>query len=245
MRKMVQTGLLMGLTCNVMASEQSEMSATLSQLSGQKVEVTQVNKTAMNGVKEIVVKAKQGNEIIYMSDDGQFIVEGNIINIKSGINLKTETERSLRKELMADHAESLQSIDFYPDAMKQHVTVFTDIDCGYCRKLHEEIDQYNDLGIGVSYVFFPRGGLNSGSYDKAVNVWCAEDQQQALSDAKSGGEIKPMMCENPITSQFNLGIQAGVHKVGTPSIVLTDGTLVRGYMPPKNLKAKLDQLKEK
>lgn len=245
MKKIIQASLMLCLAGQVVASEKTEMAATLSQLSGQRVEVSQVNKTAMNGVKEIVVKAKQGNEIIYMSEDGQFILEGNIINIKNGTNLKTETERSLRQELMADHAESLQSIDFYPDSMKQHVTVFTDIDCGYCRKLHEEIDQYNELGIGVSYVFFPRGGLDSNSYDKAVNVWCAADQQQALSNAKSGGAIEPKMCENPIKSQFNLGIQAGVHKVGTPSIVLEDGTLVRGYLPPKNLKTKLDQLKQK
>ena len=239
MKKIIQTSLMLCLAGQVFASEKSEMAATLSQLSGQKVEVSQVNKTAMNGVKEIVVKAKQGSEIIYMSEDGQFILEGNIINIKSGANLKTETERSLRQELMKDHADSLQSIDFYPDVMKEHITVFTDIDCGYCRKLHEEIDGYNNLGIGVSYVFFPRTGLDTASYDKAVNVWCATDQKQALTNAKSGGTIEPKMWKNPIKPQDNLGIQAGSHKVGTPSIVLDDGTLIRGFMPPTGVKAKL------
>ena len=217
MKKIIHASLMLCLAGQVVASEKSEMAAALSQLSGQKVEVSQVNKTAMNGVKEIVLKAEQGNEIIYMSEDGQFILEGNIINIKNGVNLKTETERSLRKELMADHADSLQSIDFYPDAMKDHITVFTDIDCGYCRKLHEEIDGYNDLGIGVSYVFFPRTGLDTASYDKAVNVWCAADQKKALSNAKAGGTIEPKMCENPIKSQFMLGIQAGIP---VPALVL-------------------------
>ena len=245
MGKIINISLMMCLAGNAFASEETEMAVTLSQITGKNLEVTRVSKTAMNGVKEVIIKAEQGNEIIYISDDSQFVFEGNIIDIKNGTNLKTETERSLRKELMADHADSLQSIDFYPDVMKNHITVFTDIDCGFCRKLHEEIDGYNNLGIGVSYVFFPRTGLDTASYDKAVNVWCATDQKQALTNAKSGGDIEPKMCKNPIKSQFNLGIQAGIHKVGTPSIVLDDGTLIRGFMPPKGVKAKLALLEKR
>ena len=127
--------------------------------------------------------------------------------------------------------------------MTDHITVFTDIDCGYCRKLHQEVEQYNDLGIGVSYLFFPRTGLNTPSHQKAINVWCASDQQNAMTQAKNGVELPPLMCENPIESQYMLGIGAGVHKVGTPSVVFDDGSMVPGYLPAQAMKQRIATIK--
>mgnify|MGYP000032360424 CR=1 FL=1 len=206
------------------ASDKEQIEQTLKQFGNQNITVSQINETPLQGIKEVVVKGQQGPEVFYMSDNGQYMLEGKLFDVKNRIDLKAETEKSLRKELMETQLNTIQSIDFFPADMTEHITVFTDIDCGYCRKLHQDIEGYNDLGIGVSYLFFPRAGLQSASYDKAVNVWCSKDNKSAMTLAKSGETIEPKMCKNPITSQFNLGIQAGVHKVGTPSVVFNDGS---------------------
>ncbi|MGJ8662306.1 MAG: thioredoxin fold domain-containing protein, partial [Marinicella sp.] len=145
----------------------------------------------------------------------------------------------LRKELLAKMGDS-QRINFYPENMEHHVTVFTDIDCGYCRKLHAEMTQYNDLGIGISYLFFPRAGLQSASFDKAVNVWCATDQQQAMTLAKAGETVEPQKCDNPITDHYKAGLSSGVS--GTPALVLDNGMIMPGYLPPQQLKQRLDAI---
>lgn len=244
MKKVIlSTMMLASLTVSAATTNEAKYEQLISQHAKQKVNVTHVKDTPMPGVKEVVVNGAFGNEVFYLSEDGSYLIEGQMLDMKAGVNLKQKTEKSLRKEVMADHKGQLQSIDFFPETMTDHVTVFTDIDCGYCRKLHQEVEQYNDLGIGISYVFFPRGGLQSPAYDKAVNVWCSADKKQAMTLAKAGGEIEPKMCKNPITSQFNLAIQAGVHKVGTPSVVTADGTLIRGYLPPTHLKQRLEAQK--
>src|SRR5690606_35260891 len=119
-------------------------------------------------------------------------------------------------------------------------TVFTDIDCGYCRKLHAEMQGYNELGIGVSYLFFPRSGLKTASYDKAVSVWCAADQQKAMDKAKAGSQVAEKQCDNPVAEQYQAGLASGV--TGTPALILQDGTMLPGYMPPDQLKQRLDSL---
>ena len=134
-----------------------------------------------------------------------------------------------------------EKIEFLPEKMDHHITVFTDIDCGYCRKLHAEMKEYNELGIGISYMFFPRAGLKSESYDKAVNVWCAADQRNAMTMAKAGEAVDAKVCDNPITAHYNAGMAVGV--TGTPALVLEDGTLMPGYLPPAQLKQRLDMMK--
>ncbi|TDR20532.1 thioredoxin fold domain-containing protein [Marinicella litoralis] len=225
-------------------TDQSHFQQVIQNLSKQQVKVESVNETPINGIKEIVVKSGAANEIIYMSDDGQFMFDGQLTNLKSQKNLTLETEKNLRHELLVDFKKTHKSIDFLPANMTDHITVFTDIDCGYCRKLHQEVDQYNDLGIGVSYLFFPRAGLNTASHQKAVNVWCATDQQQAMTSAKNGETLEPLMCPNPIESQFNLGLGAGVHKVGTPAVVFADGTMMPGYLPAGAMKQRIESIKK-
>ncbi len=131
-------------------------------------------------------------------------------------------------------------IVFSPKEKPRHtLTVFTDIDCGYCRKLHAEMDELNSYGIEVRYMMFPRTGLNTPSYQKAVNVWCAKDQQVSMTKAKAGESIPQANCDNPIASQFDLGQQLGV--TGTPALLLGDGSLIPGYRPAKDLAAILDE----
>ena len=130
----------------------------------------------------------------------------------------------------------------YPASQPRHViTVFTDIDCGYCRRLHQQMAEYNNAGITVEYLFFPRAGIGSESYDKAVSVWCAADRNVALTKAKNGEAIENKTCTNPIAAQFDLGHKVGVS--GTPAVIAEDGTQIGGYLTPEQMIARLDQIK--
>ena len=152
----------------------------------------------------------------------------------------TENKKSgIRKDLVAKFT-SKQRVDFFPNEMKHHITIYTDIDCGYCRKLHNQMPEYNELGIGISYLFFPRSGLNTPSFNKAISVWCSDNQQEALTNAKSGVELDSKTCDNPIKDHYMSGHSAGVS--GTPAIITDSGKLMPGYLPPQQLLERLNML---
>ena len=130
-------------------------------------------------------------------------------------------------------------IVFEPEKIEHTITVFTDIDCGYCRKLHQQMDGYNDLGIRIRYMAFPRAGIDSASFDKAADVWCAKDRHQAMDDAKDGIKVSAKSCDNPVKAQYELGRKIGVK--GTPALFLESGQMLPGYVPPKRLKQLLDE----
>ncbi len=130
-------------------------------------------------------------------------------------------------------------IVFAPEQPKHMITVFTDIDCAYCRKLHRQMDEYNRLGIGVRYLFYPRAGPNSASFRKAVAVWCAKDRKQALTTAKAGGKIEMLKCPSPVRQHMDKGKQVGVS--GTPTIILENGTKLPGYVSPPKLSRIIQQ----
>ncbi|PIV32743.1 MAG: disulfide bond formation protein DsbC [Lysobacterales bacterium CG02_land_8_20_14_3_00_62_12] len=191
--------------------------------------------SALPGFFEVVIS---GN-VLYASADGKYLVQGRVYDVALKRDLTEGKEAGLRKGSV-DKIGADKRIVFAARNPKHRITVFTDIDCGYCRKLHQEIAQYNDLGISVEYLFFPRAGLGSPSFDKAVTVWCSADRNQALTDAKAGVVIKPITCNNPVTETFMLGQRVGV--TGTPSIVAADGTLIGGYMPPPTLLQRLEAI---
>src|SRR5690606_28260140 len=146
---------------------------------------------------------------------------------------------ALRRELLATIPVE-DRIVFAPENPKYTVAVFTDVECGYCRKLHSEIDEYNREGIAVQYLAFPRMGLGSEDFRKMVNVWCADDRRQALTDAKNDRRVPTRDCKNPVTMEYDVGQRIGL--AGTPLIVAADGTTLPGYLPPKELRAALDKL---
>jgi thiol:disulfide interchange protein DsbC len=162
-----------------------------------------------------------------------------LINLDTREDLTETAKTKNRRELLAGMDMSKQ-ITFSPENPDYDLTVFTDIDCGYCRKLHAQVKEYNESGIAIHYMAFPRAGIGSHSYEKAVSVWCAADQQTALTLAKQGAEPDPEHCENPIADQYQLGIALGV--TGTPAMLTSDGTLIPGYMAPEKLRARLDEM---
>ena len=182
-----------------------------------------------------------GMQIYYVSEDGEHIIDGNIINIATSQNITAGAVAGARKELIAAVPAS-QTINFPAKGDTKHViTVFTDIDCGYCRKLHNDMDGYNELGIEVRYMMFPRAGLNSPSFTKAVSAWCGDDKQAQITAAKNGRSIAKKQCENPIAAQYRLGQEVGVR--GTPAIVTSTGDLLPGYREPEKMLAALEAIK--
>jgi thiol:disulfide interchange protein DsbC len=179
-----------------------------------------------------------GPSVVYMSTDGRFLIQGDLVNVASGKNYTRERRREQRRDSMA--ATNVQDrVVFGPDDAKYTVDVFTDIDCPYCVRLHNQMADYNRLGIRIRYLAFPRTGIPSPSYDKWVSVWCSDDQQVAMSKAKNGMRIPEKTCENPVKEQFALGRAVGVR--GTPSIIFEDGQIVPGYVPPQELLEMLEE----
>lgn len=181
----------------------------------------------------------QGADVLYFSADGKFAIDGDLFDVASKENLSEVRRRESRIALIGSVPES-QMLVFGPKEAKHTVTVFTDVDCGYCRKLHSEIAKYNELGIRVRYLFYPRTGPDSESWEKAIAVWCSSNRNDALTRAKKGEALKLAKCNpNPVARDYELGHQVGLR--GTPAIVLANGDMVAGYLPPAMLAKRLDE----
>jgi len=188
----------------------------------------EISETPVPGLYEVVI----GQKIVYVTEDGRYLLQGTLIDLQQQENLTAPRLKKIKADVVAGLDEDKMVI-FGPRDAKHTITVFTDIDCGYCRKLHSEIDKYNEKDIRVRYLFYPRAGVGSSSYDKAVSVWCADDRKQAMTLAKSGKPIEGRDCDNPVRDDLKLGEQMGVS--GTPAILLNDGEMIPGYVPADRL----------
>lgn len=182
-----------------------------------------------------------GAEVLYLSADGRYVLQGSLIDLETREDLTEAARMRVRASILKDLDES-QMIAFSPPDPRHTLTVFTDIDCGYCRKFHAEMEQLNGYGIKVRYMMFPRSGANTPSYQKAINVWCAEDQQTSMTRAKAGESVPQADCKNPVKAQLAMGKQLGV--TGTPALFTEDGALIPGYRPAKDLADTLDSASE-
>jgi thiol:disulfide interchange protein DsbC len=188
-------------------------------------EITSITPSPLPGLYEVML----GATVLYMSADGRYTVRGDIIDLTNRTNV-TE-ERRMEARIAGFSAQGPRTIEFAPESGKVKTTlyVFTDLDCGYCRKLHTQVPTLNAAGIAVRYLAFPRAGLKSESYDKAVAVWCAKDPRAALTAAKLGEKPAKASCPNPVASQYELGQAIGVQ--GTPAVYSENGEELGGYLP--------------
>jgi thiol:disulfide interchange protein DsbC len=194
-----------------------------------------ISETPIEGILMVQVSG----DIVYATADGKYLIQGRVIDMDTREDLTEGAKAEVRREVMADMDTSSQIV-FTPEEPAYELTVFTDIDCGYCRKLHEQVSAYNEEGIAIRYMAFPRAGIGSRSYEKAVTVWCSDDQQKAMTEAKAGVEMAPIQCENPVAEQYQLGMTLGVS--GTPALLTPDGQLIPGYVPPEQLRQRLDRM---
>ncbi|MEO0575827.1 MAG: DsbC family protein [Pseudomonadota bacterium] len=193
-----------------------------------------VNRSAIPGLLEI----QQGVLVAYVSEDGRFLVQGEILDLENDTNLTEASVSTGRLEAMSALGAD-DGILFAPAKTLHTVTVFTDIDCTFCRKLHQEIQAYNDAGIAVRYVMYPRSGPNTRSWEKAEEVWCADDRTAALTKAKNSESLPKANCDaSMIGKHFQVGLKVGLG--GTPAIVTEDGTLFSGYVPAADLAVQLN-----
>jgi len=208
----------------VPVASEAELAAVAARVPGALVE--NLRATPIPGLYEL----RQGGDVVYVTADGRYGVSGDIYRLADKANLTEERRRALRIELINAVPESSMVV-FSPPQPKYTVTVFTDVDCQYCRALHQQIAEYNRLGVKVRYLFFPRSGPDTDSWHKAEQVWCSTDRRAALTQAKQGQPLQAKVCNpNPIAQGYELGRTIGLE--GTPGIVTESGEMLPGYAPP-------------
>lgn len=174
------------------------------------------------------------SQLVYVSADGKYLFLGDMVDLNTRTNL-TEAWRAQNAVKLIDAIGEKNMIVMGPANAKRTITVFTDVDCPYCAKLHHEVPELNKQGVKVRYLLFPRAGIPSETYRRSVAVWCAADRAKAIGIAKSGGKLDMKTCDNPVESHYRLGERLGVS--GTPTIYLDDGKKLGGYVPSKQLLA--------
>lgn len=194
---------------------------------------TEIQPSPLPGFKTVLSESG----VLYVTDDGKHFIQGPLYNLSGGQPVNV-TNQLLEKRVAALSKEMI----VYKAAKEQHVvTVFTDITCGYCHKLHQQMADYNALGITVRYLAFPREGMNGEVAKKMKAIWCAADRNKALDAAMKGGEVAVADCKIDLAQHHNLGILYGIQ--GTPAILMQDGTMIPGYQGAQELKKILDSQK--
>ena len=197
------------------------------------IEVHESRPSALQGLVELVLADGQ---VVYISRDGKRLLAGNLLDLENGTNLTEIRRDELRLERLA--SEQIDDLFEYPAAaQKATVTVVTDIDCPYCRRLHQQMADYNALGISVRYLMMPRSGPDTPSFEKANHAACAAYPNSALTRAMSGEVLPVQECNNSIRRQFDLA--RSLQSTGTPAIIMESGRMIHGYVPPDRLAVEL------
>lgn len=196
------------------------------------MQIESISPSPIEGIYELQM---QGGQSIFASADGRFFIPGDLYEaLPEGLVNRGEEKRNVvRADKIAAVPESEMIIYEPVDGRKATITVFTDVDCPYCRQLHGEMDRLNELGIAVRYLAYPRTGLNTETHYKMISTWCADDPNVMFTSATRGGNIPEKQCDDPIAGHYQLGREVGV--TGTPALVLEDGTILPGYIPADTL----------
>lgn len=201
------------------------------------IEEENIQDSPVPGMYEITL----GSQVAYVTRDGRYLIKGEVIDLDNNLNLTEARKTEARRELLTglDQANMIVFAPRPPIESKYSVTIFTDIDCRYCRTFHRGIEQVNMLGIEVRYMMYPVAGPGTASWKKAVDVWCAEDRTGAMTAAKSDSEFPVRECDaTQVSQQYDLALKLGLR--GTPTILTERGDYLGGYMVPEELLRKLE-----
>jgi thiol:disulfide interchange protein DsbC len=196
------------------------------------IQFTFLGESPMPGVYEVQV---ENGPLLFVHERGEYLFQGGLLQVREGAIVDTmETRKAIKRRDAFAERSTEDMIIFKPEGeSKAIMNVFTDVDCGYCRKFHQEVPQLNAMGIEVRYLAFPRAGIPSGSYNKIAKAWCADNKQDTLTRVKNGQNVDVEVCDNnPVAEHYAFGNSIGV--TGTPAIILMDGTLIPGYQPAAN-----------
>lgn len=199
--------------------------------------VQDVGRTPIKGVREVVVNG----QVVYVTEDGRYMLQGDIVDLQARQSLTERRRDGLRVDVLAKVDKKDMLIYPAKGETKHVLTVVTDIDCPYCRRFHQHMDEINALGIEVRYLLMPRAGVGSPSYVKAINVWCADDPHAAMTAAKQGKPVEDRKCDHPVDRHMQLAEQMGIN--ATPTSVTKKGSIIAGYVPPKELLQRLEAMK--
>ena len=215
------------------AADMAALKKTLEKNLPNDIKVTELKPSPVKGLYQIEMDTR----ILYVSEDGNYAVMGQVYDLRTKDNVTQRDRGVLVAKRLKDLDESTMLV-IGPRNAKRTITVFTDVDCGYCAKFHQEVPELNKAGVKVRYMFYPRAGLKSETYKRSVAVWCARDRARAITDAKARKPIEMKTCDNPIAEHYRLGGEVfGVS--GTPTLIIDDGTIVGGYRPAKALLASM------
>ena len=185
-----------------------------------------------------IVQVTAGTEVFFMTEDGQFFIQGRLVDLNTQDDLTELGKQGVRRQLL-EAFDSSTLITYGPTNPDHEILIFTDTDCGFCRRLHAMIDDYIEAGIAVRYAAFPRAGIGSSTYADLVNVWCSEDVHSAMDQAQLGQPVERSDCASPVESHFELGRKLGVS--GTPYIITESGEIFGGIVSAQELRMHLDQ----
>jgi thiol:disulfide interchange protein DsbC len=218
-------------------SLRDKLSAAIETASQNQLQIVGITKTPLSNIYRVELST---GEMLYADAAGDYLFAGDMYKTSAAglMNLSAGTRSERTVELIAAVPED-EMIIFTPEtATLATITVFTDVDCTYCRKLHGDIEALLARGVQIRYMAYPRGGANADSYDKMISVWCSDDRHKSLAQAKNGQNLPTRDCENPVLKHHAMGNQLGI--TGTPALVMPDGTLVPGYMDVDRLTAMLN-----
>lgn len=232
MRKTLLASLLMLSSSLAFAGPEDTIREQLQKLDSN-IPIVSIAAAQMEGMYEVEL---QTGEVLYSDAKGEYFLLGQLYQLsddKGFVNLTEQKQNAMRKDELAAVQDENKIVFKAKGDQKATVYVFTDVDCGYCRKLHQEVPVLQDMGVSVEYLAFPRGGQSQPAYQKMVNIWCSDDRLSSMSKVKGGGSLDNTSCENPVLEQFQLGQKLGVN--GTPAIFTAEGQQIGGYLPADRL----------
>lgn len=209
----------------------ADAASDIAELKEKYSQADEVRPTPVPGLYEL----RFGYRIAYVDATGQFAFmgSGDLQDVSNGRNLTESRREEVRRELV-ESLDEWDTLDFLPDDIRHELLVFTDVDCGYCRRLHQQMAEYHELGIGIRYVAFPRSGPDTDTWSTMHSIWCAKDRPAALTRAKAGGFVRKQSCDSSsVERHYDLGRDIGL--TGTPALVTPDGRMIPGYVPPARL----------
>ena len=233
----IAPALLLLVPIALYSGDAVDTEADIAHLKVQYAKVDEVRTTPLPGVYEM----RFGYRLAYVDATGRFafLGSGDLQDVSTGENLSEQRRAEMRRELMGS-LDEWDTLDFLPEDTRHELLVFTDVDCGYCRRLHQQMADYHRLGIGVRYLAFPRSGPDTDTWTTMQSIWCADDRFAALTRAKAGGFTRERKCDSEsIRRHYELGNQIGLS--GTPALLTSTGRLIPGYVQPARLAAMLNE----
>lgn len=220
-------------TFTLAASAQADEAAIRKNLSARYPDVTidEVNKTPIPGLYEL----RLGTEVIYADADGNYLVQGNIIDTKTRKNLTEERVNKL-SAIAFDSLPLADAIVWKNGKGTRRMAVFADPNCGYCKRFERDLVNVKDVTVYTFLIPI----LGGDSPQKSQAIWCAKDRTTAWRNWMVDGTQPPKLlgkCDSPV--ERNLAMAQKYRINGTPALVFEDGTRAPGALPAAEVEKQL------